>query len=135
MPYHRQTHGVYVTNGGSTITHGTPQKSGNYVGVAQKQKARAWSDGYSVQTTIDATEPYFLLTKGIVEVVNTGSGVSAAVKGDPIYITSGNLLTTTATANFPYGRVFEVAGSKGTPTGKVRIDLDAKTSAVAGAAF
>jgi hypothetical protein len=96
-----------------------------FVGVAVKQKSRTWQDGLAIQATIDAAEPYFLITKGVVQVPNTG--ISANVKGDPIYITAAGVLNTTNT-NPKFGRIVEVSGQRGTPTGKVRIDLDTKDS-------
>jgi hypothetical protein len=126
MPYNRPGPGVYVTNGGSPITHGTPQVNAGFVGVAVKQAGRKWLDSYAIQAQIDAAEPYFLITKGVVQVANTG--ISANVKGDPIYITAAGALSATSTSNSKFGRIVEVSGQRGTPTGKVRIDLDTKDS-------
>ena len=127
MPYNRPGPGVYVTNGGTAIAHGSPNTNAGFVGVAVKQVARAWSDSYSVQAQIDASEPYFLITKGVVQVPN--AGISANVKGDAIYITAAtNALSATSAGNVKFGRIVEVAGARGTPTGRCRIDLDAKDS-------
>jgi Uncharacterized conserved protein (DUF2190) len=126
MPYNRPGPGVYVTNGGTAVPHGSPQVNAGFVGVAVKQKVRGWSDAFSIQATIDANEPFFLITKGVVQVTNTG--ITANVKGDPIYITPASVLTATVGTNAKFGRIVEVAGSRGTPTGKVRIDLDSKDS-------
>jgi hypothetical protein len=126
MPYNRPGPGVYVVNGGTPITHGTPQVASNFVGVAVKQAVRQWQDAYSIQAQIDANEPYFLITKGVVQVSN--AGITANVKGDPIYITAAGVLTATSAGNVKFGRVAEVAGGRGTPPNRVRIDLDAKDS-------
>lgn len=128
MPYQRPGNGKYVTNAsGGAINHGAPVLVSNYVGVAVKQKAPAVTDALATHKQIANGEDFFLITKGEVQVANTG--IAAAVKGDAIYIVPAtNALTTTATANTKFGRVAEVAGKRGVPTGKVRIDLDAKDS-------
>lgn len=119
--------GVYVTNGSAgTYTHGQPVKEGNFVGVAVKQKNRTWKDGFAVQKLIDVSEPYFLVTKGELDLPNTG--ISGATKGAAVYIDAANALTTTVGANTKFGRVTDTAGTRGLPTGRCRIDLDAKDS-------
>ena len=123
MPYNRPGPGVYVTNGGSAINHGAPVAINNFVGVAVKQKNRQWSDAYGIQAQIDPGEPFFIITKGVVQVDNTP--IAAAVKGDPVYIASGALA---ASGTVKFGRVVEVSGARGVPPNKVRIDLDAKDS-------
>ncbi len=131
MPYNRPGPGVYVQNGGTPIQHGTPQVSaGGFVGVAVKQKVRAWSDAYSIQAQIDANENYYLITKGVVQVGNQDAGIAASAKGTALYIivATGVLTTTTGTPKF--GRIVAIAGERGTPTGKIRVDLDAKDSFV-----
>ena len=47
-------------------------------------------------------------------------------KGETIYITSANALTETSSSNTKFGTVVETENERGTPTGKVRIDLDLK---------
>src|SRR5262245_1973429 len=121
MPYNRPGAGVYVTNGSTTLTHGQAVKASNFVGVAVKQQALPWSQGLSGQNSITSGEAYFVITKGIVQ-VDTVSGVA---KGDGIYINVSNVLST-STAQTPFGRVVELAGTRGTPTGKMRVDLDTK---------
>jgi hypothetical protein len=130
MPYNRPGPGVYVTNGGTALTHGQVcSHSSGFVGVAVKQKARPWSDGVATQATIDPNEAFFLVTKGIVQVSNADAGIAAAAKGTPVYINATNNLVL-ATGSPKFGRIVEVAGSRGVPTGRVRIDLDAKDSFV-----
>jgi hypothetical protein len=131
MPYNRPGPGVYVTNGGTAIQHGTPQVNSGFAGVAVKQKTRAWSDAYSIQATIDAGENYYLITKGMVQVGNQDAGVAAAAKGTPLYIVAATgVLTVTGPAGGKFGRIAAIAGERGTPTGKIRVDLDSKDSFV-----
>jgi hypothetical protein len=130
MPYNRPGPGVYVTNGATALTHGQAcNHASGFVGVAVKQKARQWQDAYSVQATIDANEPFFLITKGVVQVSNADAGIAAATKGTPIYINATNNLVT-ATGSPKFGRVAEIGGANGVPANRVRIDLDSKDSFV-----
>ena len=127
MPYNRPGGGVYVVNGATVLNHGQPVAQNGFVGVAVKQQNVPWDQGLSVQAQIQANEPYYIITKGVVQVPNTG--ISANVKGDPIYIGAGNALTPT-TGSPKFGRIVEVAGARGVPANKVRIDLDSKDSFV-----
>jgi hypothetical protein len=84
-----------------------------------------------IQATIDEREDYYLITKGVVQVPNTGLASSA--KGDAVYIATDNSLSPSGSpvGSVAYGRIVAVAGERGTPTGKVRIDLDLKSPAAA----
>jgi hypothetical protein len=143
MPYLTDDNGVYVRNAGSAITHGRPAAVGNFVGVAIKQKARAWSSGLVNPETIATTEDFFLITKGTVEVKEPTAGdYSGFARGESIYIDdTNNTLTESASGNKPFGRVVEIATpqtggpKRGVPAGAVRIDLDLKYSAVDAATF
>lgn len=126
MPYNRPGPGVYVTNGGTPLNHNAPCTVNGFVGVSVKQKTVPWTAGYVSPQVIAANEPFFMITKGVVQVPN--GPITANVKGDPIYITSAGALTATATSNAKFGRIVEVAGSRGTPPNQVRIDLDSKDS-------
>lgn len=131
--------GVYVRNTtGSAITHGKPAKLGNFVGVAVKQKARAWSAGLTNPETIANNEDCYLITKGVCEIVEPNAGdYSGFARGEAIYITSAHALTETASGNTPFGRVVEIATplsggpKRGVASGAVRIDLDVKTAVAA----
>jgi hypothetical protein len=126
MPYNRPGPGVYVTNGGTAIPHGSPATVNNFVGVAVKQQVVPWTQGFTSPQMIAASEPFYLITKGVVQVPN--APISANVKGDPIYITPAGALTATSAGNAKFGRIVEVAGQRGTPPTSVRIDLDTKDS-------
>lgn len=126
MPYNRPGAGVYVVNGGAPINHGSPQVNAGFVGVAVKQVNRAWTQGLANQAVIDPGEQYYLITKGVVQVSN--AGISANVKGDPIFISAAGVLTATGPAGGKFGRITEVSGIRGVPPSKVRIDLDSKDS-------
>jgi hypothetical protein len=132
VPYRAPGHSVYVTNGSSSIyLHGQPvietRDTGEEVGIAVKQKAAHWSDGLTAQNQIQIGEPYLILRSGVVQVaVPNGSTFN---DGDPIYITSANVLTTTASSNTAFGRVVETTlDGRGVPTGFVRVNLDERNS-------
>lgn len=122
MPYNRPGRGVYVTNttASAALTHGQPVKEGNFVGIAVKQVSPGFDSTIADATTIEDDEEYFLITKGVVQV----DEVSGFAKGDVVYITSANALTETSSGNTKFGTVVETENERGTPTNKVRIDLD-----------
>jgi len=125
MPYNRPGRGVSVTNTSTsaTISHGQAAQEAGFVGVAVKQRATGWDSTVALQDDILDDEEYFLITKGIVQV----DEVSGFAKGDPVYIVAAtNALTETSSGNISFGRVVEIEGQRGTPTNKVRIDLDLK---------
>lgn len=125
MPENRPGRGIHVTNDtGEDLKHDQPVAVDNYVGVTVKQKATHWDEGLSARSVIPDGEDYFLITKGLVVV----DEVSGAAKGDAIYIDDENKLTKTSSENTAFGRVYNVANERGVPTGKMRVDLDAKDS-------
>ncbi len=122
MPYERPGQGYY-TQATKLTNHGAPCTEDGIVGVAIKQKAVSWQAGLAAQNQIGIGEQFHIRTKGIRQV----PFVSGAVKGAAIYITAAtNALTATASGNLKYGRVVEVQGQRGTPTGFMRVDLDLK---------
>jgi hypothetical protein len=131
MPYQRPGNSVYVTNASSGIyLHGQPvietRDTGAEVGIAVKQKPAHWSDGLAAQNQIQVGEPYLILRRGVVQVADGGANFH---DGDPVYITSANALTKTATANTKFGRVVEVpTDGRGVPTGFVRVNMDERNS-------
>jgi hypothetical protein len=135
MPYQRPGPSVYVTNDtAGTIAHGSPVQEDDFVGIAVKQKAVGWAEGLAAQAVIQPGEDYLILHKGVVQV----DTVSGFAKGDDVYIAAASVtdgVTTYALSETdgaqPFGKVIEtVADGRGVPTGKVRIDLDAKDSVV-----
>jgi predicted RecA/RadA family phage recombinase len=76
---------VITLTAGASYTSGSPYRIDNFNGVAL--------------LTVDSGELLSFQLEGIFEF--TLAGVTA---GDPIYITSGNVLTLTATGNSLYGR-------------------------------
>jgi len=128
MPYKRPGESKYVTNEtGANLAHGAPfvDKTKAFVGIAVKQKAVGFAEGMAAQNVIVDDEEFLLIVKGVVQVAT----VSGFAVGDDVWIDpDDNKLTETTTENVKFGRVVEIAGERGTPTGMVRIDLDAKDS-------
>lgn len=127
MPYSRPGKMKYVT-ATKAVNHGLPATELGIVGTAVKQRKPGSGLGSGTpQYQIAIAEPFVLISKGIVQVPDSGSGVNAAAVGTPIYIiAASNLLTTTAGGNVKFGMLVEKAGTRGTPTGWCRVDLDAK---------
>ena len=129
MPVNRPGAMKYVTATKLTL-HGAPCAESGIVGVAVKQKAaRSGAGSGTPQKEIAIGERFAIINKGIVEVA------VAATKGQPVYLTAAtNALTTTGPGAPPttlkFGMCVEIAGERGTPTGKVRVDLDAKDAFV-----
>jgi hypothetical protein len=125
MPYSRPGRINYAT-ATKAVNHGDPAIEGGIPGVAIKQRAAGSGAGSGTpQKQIAISEKFAMITKGVVQVTNGGSGVSAATPGTPIYIiAASNLLTTTSAGNVKFGMLVEAAGTRGCPTGYCRIDLD-----------
>lgn len=126
MTYNRPGKGTHVVNDtAGTLTHGQPAVLQGHIGIVVKQKAQSWSAGLTGANLIAVGEKCWMITKGIVQ-VNDPTGLGA---DGPVYITTANALTATVGTNAKFGRVVETTGDgRGVPTGKVRIDLDARDS-------
>lgn len=127
MPSLRYDPGIYVTNGSTPVNHGAPANAAGIVGIAIKQQAPDPTAGLVTPMVIAASEPYYLQDKG--EVLVDITGISSPAQGDPVYMVAAtNALTKTVGSNLKFGRIVEVAGKRGVPAGKCRIDLDTKDS-------
>lgn len=118
--YERPGHRKYAT-AATTHIHGAPVLYEGVGGIALKQKTVSSGAGSgAVQTQIANGEQFVMIVKGRVEVPTLGG----AVRGTPVYITAAHALTATSTGNTKFGLVVELAGQRGTSTGKMRVDLD-----------
>lgn len=107
------------------VANGAPCTEDGFSGVALKQVAAPAGTGLGsvLITQVQIGENFIIQIKGRVYVDN----LISAVKGSPVYIiAASNLLTLTVGTNLKFGRVTEVAGTRGVGTGKMRVDLDAK---------
>lgn len=118
---------VHYATATKAVDHGKPCTEDGFVGIAIKQQAAAAGVGLgdTTITRVGVGENFIIQIKGRVYVDN----LISATKGAPIYIVAAtNLLTLTSNsgANPKFGRVTELAGTRGVGTGKMRVDLDAK---------
>lgn len=130
MPYERPGERYYPAAATKAVNHGDPTIEDGVAGVAIKQQPAPFGTGLgaAIITQVQVGEDFVIDTKGIVEV----PAVGGAGKGDPVWIT---IADNTLVAADPggglgakYGRVYELAGERDTPTGKMRVNLDAKDS-------
>ena len=125
--------------------HGDLCAEDSVVGQAVKQKAvgSGVAAGAAIQQAIASGEAFAIISKGVIQIPNTVTGRAGgaalnAVKGSPVYVTVAAGATPAAPALalagpasatlLKVGRVVEVAGQRGTPTGLMRVDLDKKDS-------
>lgn len=127
MSYERRRRGLDLT-ANALLTHGVPHYQAGVAGVPVKQDNPKTLDSLAARTQIASGVKYFLRTKGEAEVDNTT--LAGATVGQAVYIVRAtDALTLTAGGaglNLPFGRVSSLAGGFGTPTGKLRIDMDLK---------
>ena len=127
MPEIRPGRAYYFT-ADLAVAHGAPVHRNGYVGIAIKKTAAPAGTGLgaSVITTIQAGEAAHMETEGRALVNNSRQEGGTFAKGDAVNIrTADNLLTAAAVGAgvVAFGRVAEIAGERGVPTGKMRVDL------------
>lgn len=125
MPENRPGNMKYVT-ATKVVNHDMPVVEVGIVGVSVKQKTPgSGAAAGTAQKEIAIGEKFAIISKGLVTVAN----LIGAVKGSPIYIVAAtNLLTLTVGTNPKFGMCTEIAGERGTPTGMMKVDLDAKSA-------
>lgn len=118
--YERPGHRHYAT-AATTHQHGAPVVYDGVPGIAFKQAVVSSGAGSgAIQSRIADSENFEIICKGRVEITNP----STFTRGENLYITSGHVLTSVSTSNTKFGKVVEIAGERGTPTGQMRVDLD-----------
>ena len=136
MPYERPGERFYPTQATKAVMHGFPCVEEGVAGVAIKQVAAPFGTGLgaTIIKQVQVGEDFVIDCEGIVEVPNTG--IAAAAKGALVYITEADntLSLASGVGKLRVGRVFELAGERQTPTGKLRIKLSGAGVAVSGAA-
>jgi hypothetical protein len=108
------------------VQHDYPCIEDGVAGVAVKQKEQSWTLGIANRNIVLVGEDFAIIHKGQVQVPTS---LLTASKGDPVYITvaDNTLSTSSGGGKVPFGRVMAVAGGReGTPTGFLRIDMDAR---------
>lgn len=137
MPYERPGERYYPTSATKAVDHGMPVVEEGVHGVALKQQPAVFGAGLGgspdPSKRIGIGEKFVIDTDGIVEIPNTG--ISGATKGALVYIaTADNTLSLASGAGkLRFGSVFELAGERKTPTGRLRIKLAPSGQVVAAA--
>lgn len=111
------------------VNHGDPTVEDHIAGIAVKQKEQSWTLGTANRQQIASGEAFAIIHKGQVSV--RSALLAAPAKGDPVFITEATnaLGKVTGAGIIPFGRVVSLAGdNRGTPTGIMIVDLDARDS-------
>ena len=127
MSYTRPGRGLdLVAN--AQLTHDLPHYQTGNAGVPIKQDNPKTLDSLASRTQIQSGVKYFLRTKGVTEQATAlHAGLSGATVGAPVYInktTDALSITASAGVNVPFGRVHQLAGNFGVPTGRIQINMD-----------
>lgn len=125
MSYERPGNVVRAT-AGVDVRHGAPAADNGFVGRAIKTKIPPADGLRSERDLIKAGEDYNLRTKGVLEVDNTT--LPGIQKGALVYIDPDDNVIAAAQAgnNVVLGKVTHLPGEQGTPSNRVRVDLDFK---------
>lgn len=128
MPYERPGDRYYPASATKAVDHGMPVVEEGVHGIALKQQPAPFGSGLGGSPDpakrIAIGEDFVIDTAAdIVEVPNTG--ISGATKGAVVYITDADntLALTSGAGKRRFGTVYELAGERMTPTGKLRIKL------------
>lgn len=112
-----------------TVNHGDPTCEDHVAGITVKTLEKSWELGIANRAQVGIGEAFSIIHKG--QVLVRSALITTPAKGDTIYITEAtNALVKTAGGGIiKFGRIVSLAGdNRGTPTGFVVIDLDAKDS-------
>jgi predicted RecA/RadA family phage recombinase len=125
MPYETDAKAVRVT-AGVDVRHGAAAADDGWVGFAVKTAIPSADGLRASRDLIVAGEAYNLRTKGIHEVSN--ATLPAIAKGALVYIDPDDNVIAAAQAgnNVVLGKVTHLPGEQGTPTNRVRVDLEQK---------
>ena len=111
------------------VNHGDPSIENGFAGIAVKQQEQSWTLGIANRAVIGVGERFAIIHKGQVKVRATL--LAGAALGDSVQIVPATNALTRNTAlsatSVAYGRVAGVPGdNRGTPTGFVVVDMDAR---------
>jgi hypothetical protein len=118
---------AHYTTSTKVVNHGDPTVEDHVAGVANKTAEQSWTLGLANRQQIAIGEGFIIEHKGQVPV--RSALITTPAKGDPIYITEATnaLVKTIGAGIVPFGRIVSLAGdNRGTPTGFVIIDMDAR---------
>lgn len=121
--YNLEPGNVAYVVAGVNVRHKAIASDDGYTGVAIKQKIPAADGVRADRDLIVAGEAYILALRGKCDVL--ASDLPGITKGTLVYVVPAtNAVSVTATNNLVLGRVSELAGERGTPADKVRINMD-----------
>lgn len=127
MPYERPSASLAVrVTAHADVRHGAIAYDGGWVGRVVKTETPAADAPRTDRDLVAAGEDYNLRPHGIAEVDNTN--LAGIAKGALVYITQAtNAIGNAAGAGISVvGKVTHLPGEQGTPTNRVRVDLDVK---------
>lgn len=126
MPYNAEPGEVAYVVFSKACNHGDLVTEQGFVGVAVKQQTPAADAPRTTRNQIAINESGLLLTSKVAEV--PAASLPGVAKGALVYVaTADNSLSTVAGAGkLVAGKVASLAGERGTPTDKVRINLRQK---------
>jgi hypothetical protein len=125
MPLNVSSRGVHVPAATRSCSHGDLTYEGGYVGTAVKQQGYTIATARANINVIAVSEPFFLITTGVVEV----AAIGGATFGEEVYITTATGvvgLGAPSTGQVKVGRIVALPGTYGCPTGLMWVNLDAK---------
>jgi hypothetical protein len=129
VPYNRPGSVLVDVIATKQVNHGTITFEDGVPGVAVKTLADPATAGLVNPKVIAIGEAFNMIIKGIVQIANAGTGAPYA-RGAALYLTKAtNAITNVGPASATVARlgtVTEVAGTRGTPTGFMRVNLDTK---------
>ena len=122
-PFNLEPGSVAYVVAGVAVRHKAVASDDGYAGVAIKQDIPPADGVRADRDLIGAGKAYILALRGKCDVL--ASDLPGITKGTLVYVVPAtNAVTTTATSNVVLGRVSELAGERGTPADKVRINMD-----------
>lgn len=127
MPYNAEPGDVAYVVAGVALTHGDLACDQGFCGVAVKQAIPAADAARATRDDIAVGEAYVLRITNVVEAPRAGT-LASSVKGDLVWITEADnsLATAAASGKVVLGRICSLPGERGTPSDKVRINLNIK---------
>jgi hypothetical protein len=108
------------------VRNDEPAVDNGFVGKVVKQATPPADGPRADRNLVKTGEAYILRLTGVIEIAK--STISAATKGQLVYIkTTDHTYALAAGTDFvPLGRVSSLAGERGTPLDKLRVNLNVK---------
>lgn len=113
----------------NAVLHGDPAVEGGFAGIAIKQQEQSWTLGIADRSLVQEGEDFAILHKGQVQI--RAALISSPAVGDTLFIATADytLSKTSGGGKLKLGKIVTLAGdNRGTPTGFVVVDLDARDS-------